>query len=451
MMTGGNTVWCRIWKRLCLFLVFGLAVPGIGWASEAVPIIDIHAPTLRKIPIAIPGFVLTGNEAVLIDIGSRGGQYLAESVAFSGYFNVYSAHDRSDFPRLEGVVASQIDFSVWKQRSVELLATVAVAIGADGQLEMECRLFDAVQGSLVVGKRYRGAAEDYRRMLRLFAAEILFQITGRQGLYESRLAFVSDSTGHKEIYTCDYDGTGLRQETKDRSIALSPAWSSDGNWLAYTSYVKGNPDLYIRHLEGGRGAVVSKPGLNITPAWVPGTFQLAATLSFEGNQNIYLLTGHGKVIKKLTHGWDIDVSPSFSGDGKKMAYVSRQAGTPQIYIMDMASEETRRVTFEGNYNTSPAFSPDGKFIAFVGMRRGEGINIYRLDLDANVIVQLTRNSGDNEDPSWSPDGSLIAFTSSREGQFKLYIMTAYGTDQRRLLSVPGNHTTPRWSLKPVIQ
>ncbi|MCW7752748.1 DPP IV N-terminal domain-containing protein [Desulfobotulus sp. H1] len=436
-------------KSTVLLLGLLMMWPGGSVAVEDVPIIDIQAPFLRKIPIAIPAFVRMENDDSLKDVAEKGVLYFSEAVDFSGYFKVQSGHETPGLPVLEGIVTSKIDFSVWKQQGVELLATIGFALDEAGQLEMECRLFDVIQENLITGKRYRGPQGDYRRMLRLFAGEILFQVTGRQGLYESRLAFVSDATGYKEIYTCDYDGTGVRQETRDQSIALSPAWSSDGNWLAYTSYKEGNPDLYIRHLAGGRGTVVSKPGLNVTPAWVPGAFQLAATLSFEGYQNIYMLTGNGKVIKKLTHSWDIDVSPAFSPDGKQMAFVSRRSGSPQIYVKDMDSDQVRRLTFEGNYNTSPAFSPDGMHIAFVGMRRGEGINIYRMDLEGGRVVQLTHNSGDNEDPTWSPDGSLIAFASSREGAFRLYVMTAYGTDQRRLFFMPGTQTTPRWSLKPV--
>ncbi|TYT75054.1 Tol-Pal system beta propeller repeat protein TolB [Desulfobotulus mexicanus] len=440
------------WSCAAAFtLILGLLIifPCPSFSMDEIPIIDIQAPFLRKIPIAIPAFVFSGEQETLRDVGEKGGEYFAGAVDFSGYFMVQSAHDKPGFPTLDGIVASKIDFSIWKKQGVELLTSIGLVLAGDGQLEMECRLFDVIQESLVVGKRYRGPVSDFRRMFRLFASEVLFQVTGRQGLYESRLAFVSDTTGHKEIYICDYDCTGVRQITRDQSIALSPAWSSDGNWLAYTSYREGNPDLFIKHLDGGRGVHVSKPGLNITPAWVPGAFQLAATLSFEGHQNIYLLTGHGKVIKKLTHSWDIDVSPAFSPDGKQMAFVSRRSGSPQIYLKNMESGRVQRLTFEGNYNTSPAFSPDGRNLAFVGMRRGEGINIYRMDLDGQRVVQLTQNSRDNEDPTWSPDGSLIAFTSSREGVFNLYVMTAYGTDQRRLLSMPGAQTTPRWSLKPV--
>lgn len=439
-----------LFLSLVFMACFSFIFPFSSMAAEdEVPIIDIHTPSLRKIPIATPNFVLSGSADSLKDIAKRGETYFADSIDFSGYFKVFSSKENPAFPKLKGLVASEVDFPMWKGEGMELLTTIGVSINAKGQLEMECRLFDVVQGSLMVGKRYQGPVTDYRKMILLFCSEILFQVTGRQGLYESRLAFVSNTTGHKEIYLCDYDGTGIRQETNDRSIVLSPAWSSDGNWLAYTSYVRGNPDLYIRNLSEGRGVLFSKPGVNITPAWLPGTFQLAATLSFEGRQNIYLITGHGQVLKNLTASWDIDVSPSFSGDGSQMAFVSSRTGSPQIYVMDMKTGKDRRVTFHGGYNTSPAFSPDGKQIAYVGSVAREGINIYLLDLETGNVIQLTRKSGDNEDPTWSPDGSLIAFSSTREGQAKIYVMTAYGTDQRRLLNMPGAQISPRWSLKPI--
>jgi TolB protein len=65
--------------------------------------------------------------------------------------------------------------------------------------------------------------------------------------------------------------------------------------------------------------------------------------------------------------------------------------------------------------------------------------------DGEKLMELTQDAGDNESPTWSPDGSLIAFSSTREGQSRIYVMTAFGTDQRRLLTMPGEQTNPKWS------
>ena len=314
-----------------------------------------------------------------------------------------------------------------------------------GTVHLKLRLFDTFTERLVVGKVYTGTVADLRRIIHRFCSEISFHLTGKWGIFSSQLVFVSTVGKNKEIFVSGFDGYNPRQITKLNSISLSPAWSTDGQWIAYTSYAKGNPDLYIKNLRQNRGNVVNLKGMNITPDWVPGKFALAATLSFEKDQEIYLLTGKGKIIKRLTRSWGIDVSPDFSPDGKKIAFVSKRAGSPQIYIQDLDSENAGRLTFQGGYNTSPSWSPDGSKIAYVGINDGE-INIYVIGADGTGMVQLTGNSGDNEDPSWSPDGSLIIFTSSREGISRIYVMTSTGGEQRRLFLMDGAQTNPEWSL-----
>ena len=348
-------------------------------------------------------------------------------------------------PHQSGITASKIKFHNWTSIGAELLITGIILKNAD-RLEMELRLYDTFKCKLIVGKRYKSKPGDQRRIVRRFCSEIIYHLTGNRGIFNSRIAFISNASGHKEIYICDFDGYNPKRFTFNNNITLSPAWSSDGRWLAFTSYLKGRPDLYIKNVTQKRGAIVANKGINITPAWVPGKFELAATFSFSGDQEIYMLTGKGKITKRLTVNKGIDSSPSFSPDGRKMAFVSKRSGTPQIYIKDFKSGKINRLTFNGQYNTEPNWSPRGDKIAYSSMS-GREINIFVIDIDGRNLLQLTDSSGDNESPSWSPDGSLILFSSTRarEGHAGIYIMTAYGTDQRRLLSMPGAQTDPAWS------
>ena len=405
--------------------------------------IDISNPFLRKIPVAVPVFkAITGTEKE-IDLAVSAADLLSSALAFTGYFKDL---DRGAFlinPEEFGIVRASIKFENWTSIGAELLVTGGRTV-TDKIVEMEIRLFDTFKQRLLIGKKYKGWINDQRRMIHRFCSEVIYRFTNTRGVFDSQLAFISKGNGNKEIYICDFDGYRPKRFTRHKSITLSPSWSSDGKWMAYTSYVRGKPDLYLRNIKEKRGSIVSKKGLNSSPAWVPGKFALAASMSFSGDPEIYLLTGTGKIIKRLTHSRGIDVSPTWSPDGKKLAFVSKRSGSPQIHIKDIDSGRVKRLTFQGKYNTQPEWSPKGDKIAYSAMENGE-TNIYVVDIEGNYPVQLTHGNGNNESPSWSPDGSLITFSSTREGPSRIYVMNAYGTDQRRLLSMKGQQTSPSWS------
>jgi len=432
-------------KTICLIAILSFLV-GTGICRGGYDYIDITHPFLRKIPIAIPVFKKIYSGDATERLSRTASDLLSETLEFTGYFKIL---DRDAFLVDMQTVTSlaNVNFYNWTSIGAELLVTGGVLI-EDNQVEMELRLYDTFKEKLLVGKIYKGLIKDQRKIVRRFCSEIIFILTGNKGVFNSEIAFVSKSSGNKEIYICEFDGYNPRQVTHTKSITLSPAWSYDGKWLAYTSYAKGNPDLYIKHLRQKRGAVISKKGINITPAWVPNKFELAATLSFSGDPEIYLLTGTGKVINRLTKRRGIDLSPTWSPDGKHMAFVSKRSGTPQIYIKNIASGAVRRLTFQGRYNTQPSWSPKGDKVSYAGMENGRN-NIFLIGIDGQGLIQLTHDNGDNEAPSWSPDGSLIVFSSTREGPSRIYIMTAYGTDQRRLLVLRGEQTQPDWSPRMV--
>lgn len=405
--------------------------------------IDISNPFLRKIPLAVPWFKNTSGDPNSDLLAIKYADILSETLDFTGYFKML---DRGAFlvdPKNPGVIAPHINFRNWTVIGTELLVTGSLTI--KGKLmELELRLFDTFKEKRIIGKRYKGGIEDHKQIIRRFCGEIMYHLTGGRGVFNSNIAFVSSMSRKKEIYICDFDGSPIKQITNHNNISLFPAWSSGAEWIAYTSYYKGKPDLYIKNLWENRVSTIPTKGIQITPAWVPGKFELAATLSFSGDQEIYLLTGGGKIIKRLTNNRGIDVEPTWSPDGKKMAFVSKRSGTPQVYIKDIQSGRVRRLTFEGRYNTQPSWSPKGDKIAYSAMKNGH-LNICTIDADGGNLVKLTENERDNEAPSWSPDGSLIVFASNREGRSKIYVMTSFGTDQRRLVSMPGEQTNPKWS------
>ena len=163
----------------------------------------------------------------------------------------------------------------------------------------------------------------------------------------------------------------------------------------------------------------------------------------DGEPDIYRIDLTGKILQRMTKSWDICVSPTFSPDGSKIAFVSNRAGGPQIYIRDLREGREDRLTFEGKYNTSPAWSSLNR-IAFTGSEDGR-FNIYTVDPSGRDLRNLTMGQGNNEDASWSTNGRYIAFSSSRAGGYNLYIMTANGQNQRRITFLNGEQTSPSWS------
>ena len=437
------------WLRCTLFIIVAnlLIGPVFCFAQsdkDQYDYIDISNPFLRKIPLAIPLFKNENGTGEEKRLSNSSVDLLASSLEFTGYFKLL---DRGAFlfdPQKDGVLTPQINFANWTVIGAELLIT-GLFKEVDGNITMELRLFDTFKARRIIGKKYTGKKADQRRMIHRFCSEVIKYLTGHRGVFGSKIAFVSTGSGNKEIYSCAFDGYNPQQVTRNHSINLSPAWSTDGRHLAYTSYKKRKPDIFIKNLAEMQETSINKKGLNITPAWVPGKFELAATLSFSGDQEIYLLTGSGKVIKRLTNLRGIDLSPTWSPDGKRFAFVSNRAGSPQIYVKDLASGKVRRLTYEGSYNTQPNWSPQGDKIVYASVVDGRR-NIVVMGLDGQEPLQLTHESGDNEAPSWSPDGSLLVFSSNREGPFRIYVMTAFGTDQRRLLVMTGEQTNPKWSM-----
>lgn len=338
--------------------------------------INISDPFLNKIPIAVPVFKSMSDNSKEKEVAQEASDLMMKSLDFTGYFRPLDRLAFLEDIQEKGIEAIQLNFKNWTDIGAELLITGGVTLQGN-DLQMEFRLLDTFKGQLLYGRRYKGTIDDQRKMVHRFCSDIIYLLTGKKGLFESEIAFVSTTTGNKEIYICDFDGYNPHQVTQTKSIALTPSWSPDASAVAYTSYQKGKPDIYITYLNKNRSNVIAYKGINISPTWMPGKDLIAATLSFEGDEEIYLLTESGKIEEKLTDTWGIDVSPTFSPDGKKMAFVSHRQGSPQIYIKDLDSGNVQRITFDGSYNTEPSWSPIGDKICYSGMRGGE--NKYLCD------------------------------------------------------------------------
>jgi len=405
--------------------------------------IDINAPSIEKIKIAIPDFRNLSSDGAGPELAVNLPAVLSNDLDLCGYFNpiektAFLSEDGSAF------TVEQIRFKDWSTIGADLLLKGGYSVIGQS-VEVEVRLFDVFRGRQILGKRILGRTDDSRDLMHRLGNDIVYLLTGQQGIFLTKLAFVGTATGHKEIYVSDYDGHNVRQITNDKSIALLPRWSPQGDKLFYNSYKDGDgPALFMRDMVTGQTAKVSsRDGLNIGAAWAPDGQSAALCLSMDGEPDIYRIDLTGKILQRMTKSWDICVSPTFSPDGSRIAFVSNRAGNPQIYVRDLKEGREERLTFEGRYNTSPMWSSLDR-IAFTGSEDGL-FNIYTIDPSGRGLRNLTIGQGNNEDASWSGNGRYLAFSSNRAGGYHIYIMTANGQNQRRITFLKGEQTSPSWS------
>ena len=322
----------------------------------------------------------------------------------------------------------------------------------------------AVQGWLVdvknpntapiLAKQYREKAseESARTIAHKFANEIILRLGGGiNGIAESKIFFISNRTGNKEVWMMDYDGNGQHALTKMGSIALSPRVSPDMSRVAFTSFARGT-ELAMYSLELNR--LVSFPkygGTNLSPAWTSDGTKLAFSSSRTGDPEIYIANADGSALKRVTAFKGPDVSPVWNPKtNAQLAWVSGRGGLPQIYMMDSDGTNVQRVTDQG-YAVSPSWSPNGQYLAFSWIRHyGPGApgnqDIYVMDIATKQFVQLTHDAGRNDFPSWSPDNRHLVFQSDRKGRWQIWSMLADGTHQQQITS-SGENTQPNWSFK----
>lgn len=292
-------------------------------------------------------------------------------------------------------------------------------------------------GGILLEKSYSGSQ---RSAAHQFADDIVETITGTRGIASTTIAFVANNSGRKEIYTADYDGSNLRQLTRDGSISVSPALSPNGRFLLYTGYQSGYADIYKIDLStGARNRIVKSPGTNSGASWSPDSGEFAATLSKDGNPELYLLGADGGSGRRLTRTKGVEASPSFSPDGDEIVYSSDEGGQPQLYRISKGGGSGRPLSTGFGYCTEPSWSPDGKKIAF-NVRSNGNFAVAILSLGSGN-TRIVTSGADAEDPVWGRDSRHLIFAQDHS----LYLLDAQSGKQVKVVSGLGKISEPTWS------
>jgi TolB protein len=368
---------------------------------------------------------------------------------FSGLFDFLNPASFIEDTNKAGVTPGTFKMTDWSTIGAELVIKGKGSVDASG-ISLELYVYAVHSGKQLLAKKYKSSEDSMRKMAHTVANDVLFALTGKKGPFTSKIAYVSDKTGKKEIYVTDYDGFNPIKVTSRFSHAMAPAWSPDGKKIVFTAVTKNNRNvrnhnLFEYSLGSGKIDMLSnRQGINSGAVFSPNGNQLALTMSFPGNAEIFLMDPSSKVVQRITNSFGLDVDPSWSPDGKQIAFVSDRSGRPMVYKMDASGANVQRLTYAGYYNATPTWSPAGGKVAFAGWDAGK-FDIFIMNTDGTNIERLTKNMGNNEDPDFAPDGYFIVYSSNRKGKKNLYITNVDNTVHRQITSDFGNCEAPRWS------
>ncbi len=290
------------------------------------------------------------------------------------------------------------------------------------------------------------ADPDFRMSAHRMADEVVRAASGEPGSAATRLLFIQ----HGRLYRVDADGAELGVVSPMGVSAFSPAWMPDAARVVYSELSEGWGRLAIHHLETGERRTVPATAelLNYAAAVSPNGQLLAFTRSGDEGSDVYRYNlARDCCLERLTVGrFSDNLSPTFSPDGRQIAYVSTRPGLPQIYVM--AADGTGQQLFApfdygvtGSSN-APAWSPDGTRIAFHRDVQGNP-QVFIMDARSRMVRQLT-SAGRNSDPTWAPDGRHLAFISNRTGRRQVWVIDIE-TGRVRQLTTVGDARLPAWS------
>jgi TolB protein len=349
----------------------------------------------------------------------------------------------------------QMAFPAWRELGADAVF-FGIVSRTGNDVRVEVRLFNVRTQQSVFSKEYTGTVANPRLYAHTIADEVHQQQRALRGVARTKLAFSSDRNRErmvgtvenrdvKEVYMADYDGANARRITTNRQLNITPVWSPDARAIAYTSYRRGYPDIFVALIYQGLQQEPTKGvGQNMLPMYSPDGTRIAFMSNREGNPEIYVMNVDGSNVRRITNHPAIDVTPTWSPTGTQIAFTSDRAGTPQIYIVGADGLNLRRLTTTESYADRPTWSPAPfNEIAFAA-RTGPGYDIKIYDLATGATRQLTFGEGTNESPAYSPNGRHVAFTSTRAGRVQIFTI---GRDGRGIKQITrdGNNFTPSWS------
>lgn len=438
-------------------LIAGLLFAGLAAAQEPLRV-DVTRGNLDPLPIALPDFVGTSEEAL-----SRGAditRVVTNDLASSGLF---APVDQDAYIEDIENIDLRPRFSDWRVIDASALLVGSVAIQEDGRLVVAFRLWDTRLEEQLLGLQYRTAPENWRRVAHKVADAVYERLTGEAGYFNTRIVYVAEGRGSdgealRQLAMMDQDGANPSFLTDRSYMALLPNYSPDSQEITYVSFIDGQATTYLYNLETGRqealfasGAQGNPDGQSLSARFSPDGERLAVSVETRSGHDVHLYDLRTRTLSRLTQHPADDVEPSFSPDGERIVFSSSRSGGSQLYTMNRDGSDVQRITYGSGRYTTPVWSPRGDLVAFTKQEGGQFmLGVVRAD--GSGIERILYEGYFVDTPAWSPNGRVLLFTRGEprtDGtRYEIWSIDLAGFNLRRL-ATGGMASDPAWS--PLIE
>ena len=437
-----------------------------GFYTQAYVSIEVGKAHVRESQMAVQPLMLTGpSSRTAVKAGNTIFKTITGNLSSSSYLKLI---DQSAFLEKPGEKAMEPypkdpNGFIWK--NWQLLNTDYLLLGGyhltEGKIHFDLYLYHVPLRRKVFQKKYTAPLKVTQKLAHKASNDIVFALTNNPGIFLTKIVAVRTTEGSKkELFIMNWNGKNKKRSSFHRSTVLSPSWSADGRYIAYTAFLyrksvkkRSGALVLFDRLNNTRRIISKKQGAHLGSDFLPdGKHILLSLFLGRGYMDIAKMSLKDGSIKPLTFGpyGAINVEPVAHPRGKNILFSSDRGGKVMIYSMNIRGKKIRPITWQGSYNSTPDYSPDGKQVVFSGYAGGR-FDIFIMNADGSRLRRLTSTKradnrwANNESPSFAPDGRHIVFTGNQTGHYQLYIMNLLSRHITRITLDKHNYKSPKWS------
>ncbi|MEM7086720.1 MAG: winged helix-turn-helix domain-containing protein [Bacteroidota bacterium] len=238
------------------------------------------------------------------------------------------------------------------------------------------------------------------------------------------------------LYVVDIE-TGEETQITTEHVSINGFdWSTDGKSLVYGTDKTGIYKLWKVNLEDQVSTLLPVADYQMVMPRIADNGQMIYA-KLQDNVNIWSFSALTKEAKSWRATNELDLNPSFSPSGSRVAFTTNHSDSFQLWSSDVAGDDAFVVTdFKGQFLNIPRWSPDGKTLVFQGYHEGQS-NIYTVNSQGGIPENLTKSESENHTPMFSDDGQYIYYSSNSSGNWELWKMTISGGQQEQITTDGG--------------